>query len=64
MERKNSYLLDDLEEQFNGNYQGFESGWYYAKPIQFKNKNRFVSALRVLFGKSFAVHFKENENGR
>lgn len=40
--------------------------WYIAKPISYDRQfvplqNRLRDALRVLTGRSFAVHFKQDE---
>lgn len=62
-----SILIDDLLKRASTNTmeQAKDSMWYIAKPMpycSFKGKIRLIKdGLRVMMGKSFAVHFKEDE---
>ena len=62
-----SILIDKLLKETDQStmIQANDSKWYIAKPTPFysiKTKiKRIKDALRVLKGKSFAVHYKENE---
>lgn len=64
MNRKNSYLLDELIDYTNNNARQeiYGEKWYTAKPIGFGHGlKKFKAAFNVLIGKSIAVHFKEDE---
>jgi hypothetical protein len=59
-----SILLDELlKEERIMTY--IEPRWYMAKPIPYYSiktlLNRVRDAIRVIRGKSFAVHYKEDE---
>ena len=62
-----SILIDKLLKEANTNVtaQAKDLKWYLAKPIPFKSLKttlkRIVDGFRVLNGKSFAVHYKEDE---
>jgi hypothetical protein len=62
-----SVLLDKLlkEADTSNEAQAKDLKWYIAKPLPFyslKTKiQRFKDGLRVMNGKSFAVHYKEDE---
>ncbi len=62
-----SVLLDKLlkEAHASNTAQAKDLKWYIAKPLPFyslKTKiQRFKDGLRVMNGKSFAVHYKEDE---
>ena len=59
-----SVLIDELfkEERV---FTHIDTKWYVAKPILFYSiktlLNRVRDAIRVIRGKSFAVHYKEDE---
>lgn len=60
-----SILIDDLLDENNDlTICEIDLKWYIAKPIPFyslKTKlQRIKDGLRVMFGKSFAVHYKED----
>lgn len=61
-----SKLIDELVNT-NENYSKtlIKGKWYIAKPIPFKGlitiKWRLRDCLRILKGKSFAVHYKQDE---
>ncbi len=62
-----SILLDKLLKEADTSIttQAKDLKWYIAKPLTFyslKTKiQRFKDGLRVMNGKSFAVHYKEDE---
>jgi hypothetical protein len=62
-----SVLLDKLlkEVDTSNTAQAKDLKWYIAKPLPFhtlKTKiQRFKDGLMVMNGKSFAVHYKEDE---
>jgi hypothetical protein len=62
-----SILLDKLlkEADISITVQAKDLKWYIAKPLplySFKTKlQRIKDGLRVMNGKSFAVHYKEDE---
>ena len=61
-----SILIDELlKEECNPTLTQINSKFYVAKPIPFYSIftfiNRIVDGLRVIRGKSFAVHYKEDE---
>jgi hypothetical protein len=62
-----SILLDNLlkETDVSVTTQAKDLKWYLAKPLSFyslKTKlKRIKDGLRVMNGKSFAVHYKEDE---
>ena len=62
-----SILLDKLlkEADTSNTAQAKDLKWYIAKPLPFNSLKtkilRFRDALRVMNGKSFAVHYKEDE---
>ena len=62
-----SILLDELlkEADASTTSQGKYVKWYIAKPLPFYSlKTRFQrikDGFRVMNGKSFAVHYKEDE---
>ena len=63
-----SILLDKLLKEMDTSNmaQSNDLKWYIAKPIPFyslKTKiQRIKDGFRVMIGKSFAVHYKEDEN--
>jgi len=60
-------LIDELFHILNANteHSNFNGMWFISKPVLgfgiFKFRRRLKVAWRVLTGKSFAVHFKEDE---
>lgn len=58
-----SILIDKLLKQSPGMplKQCKDKKWYFAKPLNYSFKESLKDAIRVLRGKSFAVHFKEDE---
>jgi hypothetical protein len=62
-----SVLLDKLlkEADASNTAQAKDLKWYIAKPVLFNSLKtkiqRFKDGLRVMNGKSFAVHYKEDE---
>jgi hypothetical protein len=56
-------LLKDIDESITS--QSNDKKWYIAKPLPFysiKTKlKRINDGIRVMRGKSFAVHYKEDE---
>ena len=61
-----SILIDELlKEECNPTLTQIDSKFYVAKPIPyysiFSFMDRIVDGLRVMRGKSFAVHYKEDE---
>jgi hypothetical protein len=62
-----SVLLDKLlkEADTSNTVQAKDLKWYIAKPLPFNSLKtkiqRFKDGLRVMNGKSFAVHYKEDE---
>lgn len=62
-----SRLIDELVQETNNGItsQAKDLKWYLAKPLPFytiKTKlKRIKDALRVINGKSFAVHYKVDE---
>ena len=62
-----SILIDKLLKEANTNVtaQAKDLKWYIAKPIPFKSLKttlkRISDGFRVMNGKSFAVHYKEDE---
>jgi hypothetical protein len=62
-----SVLLDKLlkEADTSNTAQAKDLKWYIAKPLPFNSLKtkilRLRDALRVMNGKSFAVHYKEDE---
>lgn len=70
-----SKLLDKLIDEINFikkhdgvkkfYFEEIDGKLYYAKPSKYRNyklKYRIKDAIRVLCGKSFAVHYKSDEN--
>lgn len=55
----NSDIVTNIKTQYE------HEVWYIAKPIQYVNYKTIIQrigdAIRVLRGKSFAVHYKEDE---
>jgi hypothetical protein len=47
-------------------HQEIDNIWYIAKPLKIKSIKNFLrnikDSFRVLSGKSFAVHYKSDEN--
>jgi hypothetical protein len=62
-----SILLDKLlkEADTSNTAQAKDLKWYIAKPLPFNSLKtiikRLKDGLRVMNGKSFAVHYKEDE---
>ena len=61
-----SRLIDSfLKEEHNTTLTQIDLKWYIAKPISFYSLNTFLNrlkdGLRVIRGKSFALHYKEDE---
>jgi len=62
-----SILLDKLlkEADTSNTAQAKDLKWYIAKPLPFYSlkttMKRLKDGLRVMNGKSFAVHYKEDE---
>ena len=62
-----SILLDKLlkEADTSNTAQAKDLKWYIAKPLPFRSLKttikRLKDGLRVMNGKSFAVHYKEDE---
>lgn len=62
-----SILIDKLLKEANTNVtaQAKDLKWYLAKPIPFKSLKttlkRIGDGFRVINGKSFAVHYKQDE---
>jgi hypothetical protein len=62
-----SVLLDKLlkEADTSNTAQAKDLKWYIAKPLPFHSLKttikRLKDGLRVMNGKSFAVHYKEDE---
>jgi hypothetical protein len=59
-----SKLIDNfLKEEQDNTLTQIDLKWYIAKPISFFSINTFLKrikdAIRVIKGKSFAVHYKE-----
>jgi hypothetical protein len=62
-----SILIDQLIKQdFSSTSQAKDLNWYIAKPISLYSMKtmiyRIKNALRVIKGKSFAVHYKDDES--
>ena len=58
-----SMLIDDVIEVYSKNNVEIKGKWYICKPIE-RRKSLFEKtkdAYLCLIGKSFAVHFKEDE---
>lgn len=55
-------LIKEVDTSVNTQINGL---WYLAKPIPFKSLKttieRIKDGLRVIKGKSFAVHYKQDE---
>ena len=62
-----SILLDKLLKEVDSSTtsQSKDLKWYIAKPLQFYSLKmkfqRIKDGLRVMNGKSFAVHYKQDE---
>lgn len=61
-----SILIDELiKNDFDNMSESYDGKWYIASPLKFRSifiyLINFKDALRVLRGKSFAVHYKEDE---
>lgn len=62
-----SILIDKLLKEIDTStaIQAKDLKWYIAKPIQFNSLRtklqKIRNGLRVMNGKSFAVHYKEDE---
>jgi hypothetical protein len=62
-----SILLDKLIKELNTSItsQAKDLKWYLAKPTPFKSikttLNRIKDGFKVINGKSFAVHYKQDE---
>jgi hypothetical protein len=62
-----SILIDKLIKDNDGSIMTScdDNKWYIAKPVSFyslKTKiNRFKDAFKVISGKAFAVHYKQDE---
>ena len=57
-----SILIDNLIINFKNCNQQFNNEWYIAKPFGLQSfRHRLKDAYRVLIGKSYAYHFKEDE---
>lgn len=57
-----SILIDNLMINFSTTNQEINGQWYIAKPWGLQSfKHRLKDAYRVLIGKSYAYHFKEDE---
>ena len=61
-----SLLIDELlKEESNPTLTQIDSKFYVAKPIPFYSIFTFIDRIkdgvRVMRGKSFAVHYKEDE---
>jgi hypothetical protein len=62
-----SILLDKLIKEVDTSVtvQAKDLKWYLTKPIPFKSLkttlNRLKDGFKVINGKSFAVHFKQDE---
>ena len=62
-----SILIDKLLKEANTNItaQAKDLKWYLAKPVPFKSLKttlkRIKDGFRVINGKSFAVHYKVDE---
>ena len=62
-----SILIDRLLKETNSSITGQAKDlkWYLAKPIPFKSLKttlkRIGDGFRVINGKSFAVHYKQDE---
>lgn len=62
MKQCKSILIDDLQDRYFNTHTEINKNWYVSKPIMSKFWiHRFHVAIRVLIGKSFAVHFKQDE---
>jgi hypothetical protein len=61
-----SILIDELlKDECNPTLTQIDSKFYVAKPIPFYSIYTFIDRIkdgfRVMVGKSFAVHYKEDE---
>ena len=66
-----SILIDKFIEQnaHNRTHVEIDGRWYIAKGLHLRGMypdihglyNRLIDAIRVLRGKSFAIHYKEDE---
>ena len=57
-----SELIDNVVKYYSLNNVEINGKWYIAKPISYiKFINKIKDAWLCLIGKSFAVHFKEDE---
>jgi hypothetical protein len=56
-----SVLIDDLRDP-NKYCEGKEINgkWYAAKPIIYWSTKNIIDAFKVLIGKAFAYHYKED----
>jgi len=57
-----SMLIDEAISIYGSNEVEIDGEWYIAKPITYNSIiNNIKNAWSCLIGKSFAVHFKEDE---
>ena len=62
-----SILIDKLIKGATDNTEQLNDGrWYIAKPLSLKSfsglRSCFKNGIRVMRGKSFAVHYKKDES--
>lgn len=62
--KQSSHLLDELIGNTKNTTTRIEQAWYIARPLNYTKSIlvRLIGAVRVLRGKSIAVHFKSDEN--